>query len=509
VSVVPLTEVALRIEEGGDIRRVVLSEGTSVVGRARECDVVINDESVSRHHAEFMVTGGHVEIRDLGSRNGTMVNAAPVEDAVPVFDGDRLTFGDVTGTVMLIEAEPQVTGTLFQRPARLDPAASLASVADVRQMTSLLGEIARTLVGSMSLPEMLMKVLDLLFGHIRAERACVLMFSPGETSLAPVLARAANGRTTEQPEISTTVLDLAVRQGMAIVSLDARGDARFDSSLSLVRSKVRSIMCAPLYVADDVIGALYVDNAAVRQFSEADLELFTALANYSAVAIAQARLADRLAEERQRREQLQRYHSPAVVERILTEQAGDAGMSAQEIEVSILFVDIVDFTGLAESMRPAEVATLLNAFLSRMVDVIFEFEGTVDKFIGDAVLAVFGAPVEQPDHAMRAVRAAQAMRRSVREWNAARLFPAVRVRYAINSGVAIAGDLGSAKRKEYSVIGDVVNVAARLQHMAQPDQLVISRATLDQLTDPVNASRLGTFPVRGRSGSVEVLAIDP
>ena len=509
MSVVPANEIVLRIEQDGDPRRVVLPEGLSVVGRARECDVVLNDESVSRYHAEFVVTGGRVEVRDLGSRNGTMVNDAAVENTTQVFGGDCLMFGDVTGTVMLLEREPAPPpATLFQRPARLDPDPSAPSLVDAPQLTGLLGGIARALVGSMSLPEMLARVLDLLFRHIRAERACVLMFSPDGASLDPVISRWSDGRIADHPEVSSTVLDLVLRQSMAIVTLDALLDDRFDSSHSLVRSHVRSIMCAPLFVASDPIGVLYVDNGAVSQFSEGDLELFTALANYSAVAIAQARLADRLAEERQRREQLQRYHSPAVVERILSEQGGASGMTAQELDVSVLFADVAGFTAMAEPMRPAEVAAILNSFFSRMVDVIFAFEGTVDKFVGDAVMAVFGAPVAQADHAMRAVRAAQAMRQSVRQWNAERRFPVVQVRYAVNSGIAIAGDLGSAKRKEYSVIGDVVNVAARLQGMAHPDQLVVSRATFDQLSGPVKSTPLGTFPVRGRTGSIDVLSID-
>jgi class 3 adenylate cyclase len=174
----------------------------------------------------------------------------------------------------------------------------------------------------------------------------------------------------------------------------------------------------------------------------------------------------------------------------------------------VLFADIVGFTALAETLPPAEVAAMLNRFFSEMTEVIFAEEGTVDKFIGDAILAVFGAPVEQPDHARRAVRAAQAMRRAVARLNTAGARP-LRVRYAINSGVAIAGDVGSARRREYTVLGDVVNTASRLEALAEPDQILVSRATYDKLHPPVPATSLGHREIRGRAAKVEVLSIDP
>src|SRR5262249_22133600 len=135
-------------------------------------------------------------------------------------------------------------------------------------------------------------------------------------------------------------------------------------------------------------------------------------------------------------------------------------------------------------------------------------EGTVDKFIGDAILAVFGAPVAQIDHARRAVRAAQAMRRSVARLNAAGGRP-LRGRYAINSGVAVAGDVGSAGRREYTVLGDVVNTAARLEALAQPDQIIVSRATFERITPPIAATALGEVSIRGRAAKVEILSVDP
>ena len=141
---------------------------------------------------------------------------------------------------------------------------------------------------------------------------------------------------------------------------------------------------------------LYVDSPRRGAFTAGDLDTFTALTNAAAIAIEQARLSAQLLEETKRRERLQRYHSPAVVSRIIHGRGEDSGPMAQERDVTVMFCDLVGFTTLCEQMTPVEAAKLLNTFLTRMTDVVFEHEGTLDKFLGDALLAVFGAPFEQP-----------------------------------------------------------------------------------------------------------------
>src|SRR5262249_19016353 len=140
---------------------------------------------------------------------------------------------------------------------------------------------------------------------------------------------------------------------------------------------VRSLICGPLYAGEELIGLLYVDNPVTRQFSEADLELFSAIANYAAVAITQGRLAERLREESERRERLQRYHSPAVVERIMAQRQGEGAdvLPAQGRDIRVLFADLVGFTSLWETVTPADVAALLNRFFSEMTEAIFAERG--------------------------------------------------------------------------------------------------------------------------------------
>jgi adenylate cyclase len=174
-----------------------------------------------------------------------------------------------------------------------------------------------------------------------------------------------------------------------------------------------------------------------------------------------------------------------------------------------MFCDLVGFTTLCEHIPPAQSAALLNAFLTRMTDVVFEHEGTLDKFLGDALLAVFGAPFDQPLHPVNAVEAALAMRRALAEMNARTEGPKLAMRIAINTGMAITGDIGSPRRKEFTVLGDVVNTAARIESdVAGPDEIVISASTFDRVKDRVAVRPLGARTLRGRASPLDVYAVD-
>jgi adenylate cyclase len=174
----------------------------------------------------------------------------------------------------------------------------------------------------------------------------------------------------------------------------------------------------------------------------------------------------------------------------------------------VLFADLVGFTSIAETMPASEVARLLNDFFAEMTDAIFAHDGTLDKFMGDGLLAVFGAPLPQVDHAARAVAAAIEMQRRLRRRAAQGKNPALTMRIGLSSGPVVAGDIGSPKRREYTVLGDTVNTAARLESsVAQPGQIVLTRVTLDRVVDTISARSLGMIELRGRRQAVEVFAI--
>ena len=541
----------------------MLRAGDTLIGRAPSCDVVLNVNSVSRQHARITVTGdGRCVLADAGSRFGTILNGAPVVGRADLTVGDIFQCGQIALSIeqsveaadLLSEAHQMLedSGTLIRRidanSARLGvwapddaqdqsgeaapdarPAIDRRSGTDRRVATVphagvdrrsgherrharllwLLSEIGKTLISVQPLPQMLARIVDLVFDVVPAERAFLLLRDSSDQALTARILRNRDGSAPAQPTLSRTVVNKVMRERVAMLAADARYDPRLDGAGSIQAMNIRSFMCAPLWNRNEVIGVLYADNPRTKRFLPEDLDVFAALAAYAGVAIEQARLSEQLLQETRRRERLQRYHSPGVVNRILHGGTGiDAPFMMQERDVTVMFCDLVSFTTLSEGMEPYQVAQVLNQFFTKMADVIFEYEGTLDKFIGNAILAVFGAPFEQADHADRAVEAAVAMQRTLEEMNREPGVRQMQMRIAVNSGTAMTGDIGSPKRREFTVLGDVVNIASRIESsIAKPGQIVVSRETLDRMKRKVHATSLGLVALRGRQTEVEVFEV--
>jgi adenylate cyclase len=227
--------------------------------------------------------------------------------------------------------------------------------------------------------------------------------------------------------------------------------------------------------------------------------------------VERARLNQKIVAEEKKRERLGRFLSPQVTSRILaTSESQGAALGVPEVrEVSVLFADIVGFTSMSEKMSPAAVSLLLNEYLSRMTDIIFKYEGTLDKYIGDAIMAVFGAPLDMPDHAARSIKAALEMRDRLDEFNAERKEgPLLKIRIGINSGKAVAGEIGSINKKEYTVLGDTVNTASRLESgVARPMTVVIGENTYHAVKDQFECRSLGNATLKGKEKEVAVFEV--
>jgi adenylate cyclase len=505
-------------EESGTVRRKTLPIGDTIAGRAPGCDLIVDDASVSRRHARFSVTDTACTVTDLESRNGTYVNGSIVSKA-QVADGDHLVLGRLPITITYSAADRLSLSehhTLLEDPGTIyRPVSELASLAQPGATTTgdrllgLLSEVARTLLRNRPTQEVFAEVVQLAFETCPAERAFLVVRDDTTGALVPRVARRRDGTDIQSASLSGTIVKRAMADRVALLATDAQLDSRIASSHSILVQQIRSFMCAPLWHEHDVIGVVYVDASRAQRFLAADLDLLTVLANFAAIAIEQARLTARINEEIRRRERLQRYHSPAVVNRIFEAGAEvDTAFLAQERDVSVLFADIVGFTALSEHLTPAQTAAVLNGFFERMTDVVFDNEGTLDKFIGDAPMAVFGAPLEQPDHAARAIRTARMMQQALARLNAASAAPPLQIRIGIHSGTARVGDIGSTRRREYTVLGDVVNTASRLESsVAKPGQIIISDATLDRLGADSSVRPLGQVSLRGRRASIEVFEV--
>jgi adenylate cyclase len=520
-------------------------DGEVVIGRAAENKLVLTNYSISRRHAKLVADGDTCHISDLDSKNGTHVNGVQIKEAV-LKDGDRVLFGNFPAVfnrtledkVVLDEDRPlseeagtiiRSVGELSKLLARSDTADAARragdttrGVAEVREIEKsnrilrVLTEVAKTLIAVRPVKDVLQQVMDIVFEYVNADRGFLMLYDEAEERLLPMVVRHRKaGPDGEQPKIaiSKTIADKVFKDRVSILTHDAMIDDRLAMGQSIILHSIRSAMCAPLWNQDQIIGIIHVDTPfRANAFTEDDLDLLTALAHYAAVAVDRSRLQQKIVAEERKRERLGRFLSPQVTNRIIaTSESQDITLGIPEDrEVSVLFADIVGFTRMSERMGPAAVSLLLNDYLSRMTDVIFRHEGTLDKYIGDAIMAVFGAPLDMPDHPERAVRAALEMREKLEEFNAQRPEgPLLQVRVGINSGRAVAGEIGSVNKMEYTVLGDTVNTASRLESsVATPGSVVIGENTYGRVKDQFRIRPLGKKALKGKELEVAAYEVE-
>ncbi|MFT5443583.1 MAG: adenylate cyclase, partial [Myxococcota bacterium] len=378
--------------------------------------------------------------------------------------------------------------------------------AEAGKLLRLVSDAAETLLSCESLDQTFDHILALVFNSLPVERGVICLYDESEDRIEPKVMRNLEGRPDDQIIISSQIARSSINEKRAILVQDAHADQQFGGADSVIMLDIRSAMCAPLYRDGRVIGVIYVDRTSPREhFEKEHLQALSALAILSAVAVEQSILRDNIVREKEIRARLSRYCSPAVVDRITsTEEAVQREMVSDEGEVSVLFADLTDFTAMAENLRPREVILVLNQIFERLCAAVFDYEGTLDKFRGDGMMAFFGAPLAQPDHAERAVRAALRMQALLADVNAnAHKGRFISMRIGINSGPVVVGDIGSPQRKDYTVIGDVVNIASRLESsVAQPGQVVIGPRTYRQVSSLFNCQELDNVRLKGRIRTV-------
>jgi adenylate cyclase len=524
-------------QDGDTPQAYTFTEGEVLIGRSPDCQIVLKDFGISRTHAKLTADQDGVRIQDLKSKNGTQVNGVPVVEA-PLKDGDRILLGKfqlafsktLEGKVVLDEEKPlsEEAGTIIRSVGELSKllsdtgqqAALAGKKADVQEIEKsnrilkVLTKVAETLIAVRPVEEVLQQVMDIVFEHVPADRGFLMLSEDGSDHLTPMVIKHRNPNSAEGSKISIskTIADRVTKDRVSILTSDALVDPRFGAGDSIRFHGIRSAMCAPLWNKEQVIGIIHVDSPMLTNcFTLNDLDLLTALANYAAVAVERARLNQKIIAEEKKRERLGRFLSPQVTARILaTSDSQGVALGVPEVkDVSVLFSDIVGFTGMSEKMSPAAVSLLLNDYFSRMTDIIFKYEGTLDKYIGDAIMAVFGAPLDMEDHCARAIKAALEMRDRLTEFNADRKEgPTIRIRIGINSGKAVAGELGGINKKEYTVLGDTVNTASRLESsVAKPMQVVVGENTYLATKGQFDFRSLGPATLKGKERTVEVYEV--
>jgi adenylate cyclase len=518
-------------------RAVALTGGRALlVGRAMACDLPIADPTVSRQHAEVEISDGGVLVRDLHSTNGTYVNGLRVAGEALAPPGSRIAFGKVDFDIQ--EEEPADAAKdpgddsaldatiLRQVPVRgtADIASRLTVVPQGSSLLKIAGEsaadrqtrkldllldIAKELSQQVEIDRLLEKVVDVTFQVMSVDRVAILL-SGDDGELAPRISRSRAAGPAGEWHVPRSIARRAVTDRIAVLIENVPADLRFGEG-TVLHHRVQSALCAPLLGSEGVLGLIYLDNlGATHSFSEEDLDFLTAFSGMVSVAIENSRLVERARREAVVRSNFQRYFAPDLAEQI-GGQEGAIQLGGAKRRVVVLFSDIRGFTALSESMSPDGIARLLTDYFTEMVEIVFEHGGTLDKFIGDSLMSLWGAPLAREDDADRAIRAAVAMQRGLERLNKAWLLegrPALEVGIGINVGEVFAGNIGSERRLEYTVIGDAVNTAARFCAEASPGEILISDTLFRTLASPPPVTALPPLPLKGKSRSVLVYRVD-
>jgi adenylate cyclase len=268
-------------------------------------------------------------------------------------------------------------------------------------------------------------------------------------------------------------------------------------------SRIRSIICIPLILREKIIGIFgAINGPRLRAFDNEDERVLTAIASQMDTAIFES------LEKRKLRSAFERSVGPKIMEAILA--SGRDFLKGERSQVTVLFSDMRGFTAVAERTEAESLVTILNQHFEAMTSIIMKHEGTLDKFVGDEVMALFGAPLPLEDHALRALRTALEMQRAHKElmarWEAAGQ-EAVPIGIGINSGDMIVGQIGSSKFTDYTVIGDNVNLGSRLCGAAKGHQILISEATYQLVKHAVEVNKLVPIQVKGRVQPVQTYEV--
>ncbi|MDP1824503.1 MAG: adenylate/guanylate cyclase domain-containing protein [Archangium sp.] len=319
-----------------------------------------------------------------------------------------------------------------------------------------------------SVEAMVDRILSVVFELLNADGAAVWLTSGRYASKSR-----AGDHVVEVPR---TIIDQALVSTNGLLTNNALLDERFDRSKSVMIRGIKSVMAVPLRTRSGTIGILYVESVSMSAaFTDEDLPLLDSIASQASIMLDNAALVAQVQKEVETRASLSRFLSAAAVEEVLSGRM-KVNMAGQNAEVTVLFADIRGFTTMSGQMPPEEVVRFLNAFFSEAVDAVEKNGGVVDKFIGDCVMAMWGAVDQREDGARKAIAAALEMVQRAGRITVKGV--PLEMGVGINTGPAVVGAIGAARRLDYTAIGATVNLAARLCGIAQTGQVLVTSDTL-------------------------------
>jgi adenylate cyclase len=583
-----MARLVLATPEG---QQVVELRDFNSLGRHPSNTIQLLDKIVSKEHCIIERRNDHFVLRDLGSLNGTYVNAQRVQGESPLKHGDEIALGGTrarydegTGMPVMPPSLPgQGVAPASQGVAGWQPAAPVslgqappgplsgtpvssgaatprqappgtpaftpvnasvqhqpgfgplnATRVDVSDQSRAIGtqiaatqkgflpieqlasnpaqlsadyerlrlshELSREIAMERDLPTLLNKILMTIFKFVRADRGVIfLRDTAGKGELLPGASLRRDG--TDAPiSVSSTIMNHVIKERATVLTHDAAMDFAASKGKSMILNRISSAVVAPLLHNDEILGVLWLDSETLAQFQPKDMEIVTSIAGQAAMFIEINILGKKIEQEIVNRERFSRLLSPNVAAKVMAGEL-EVKQGGALVECTVFNSDIRGFTRMSEGARPEAIVEMLNDYFEAMVETLFKFEGTLDKFMGDGIMALWGAPVQTPDDPIRCVSCALEQMEVLGRFNRRRIeagqFP-LAVGVGIHTGPVVAGYIGSAKTLSYTVIGDTANTSARLCGVASAGQVLVSETTLGRLRNKFEHEELPPMQLKGK-----------
>lgn len=546
--------------------------GGEFVGRDPANALQVLAPGVSRIHFQFINEGGTVFVVDRNSSNGTYVNTERItrhalrngdvvtvggvnfqfnyENAiapgqgVPGDSGQHSPFGGQVSAPQPVAVDPEIAGVpiaaqgasgavvledseseegsledyaldaslVFSESTRFKSpggGTSPAVMANLEKRLNLYHKISQSLATVHDLDGLLEEIIDNLFEiYPQADRGFIMMGNSFQT-LEPHKIKHRSGDAGEV-QISKTIARRVFENKRSILSSNAMEDSRFSGGMSILNFRILSMMCAPLIFQDEVFGIIHIDTMdRAKKFTPDDLNLLTGIAAQAATFVKNVNLVAQIQKDTEALTNLQRYFNPELATKIIKGEI-DIKPGGNKCTGTVFFSDIIGFTTMTEDMEPKDVVDRINNYFSIMVDIIFKYNGTIDKFGGDAIMAEWGVPFEVDNDALRGCEAAIEMQNQLsifnyglKENDEEQIYMGI----GLNSGSFIAGNIGSERRMEFTCIGDNVNLAQRVESQAGRGQVYVSDACYQRAEEGLFVFCVGETKVKGRTKSVTIHSV--
>ncbi len=505
-------------------KKTLKLQGYVTIGRHPANTIQIDDSDISKHHASISELDDTFIFEDLGSLNGSYINEVKVKKQ-QLKNGDLIrightvltyedehTFDDVS---TLVDMHSTGEREAFKETIELTYVQRFPPEFEVKNTNILRMDYEKLRLGhelmqSIGLELNLKKLLNLAseqLMHMFMADSCVILLVDENGQLEPRVVKNA-----EQSGISVSISKTALAEVQRSKSAVLLSEDKDESSLSQVSSLqlmgVESVLCAPLVHQGKVTGAIHLDLKRGKSgFTKKDLHLLAGVVPYVTMAVAHAELAKKVKQEAKIQEKYERLLSPHIVSKLVQGEL-KVGKGKELRRVTIMFADIRGFTRMSQQSSPATIADMLREYFDRVVAIIFKFGGTVEKFIGDEVMALFGSPIPMKKQEDAALACALEIQDMLMRWNKQRVAEGkniVPVGIGINSGEVMS--IGSGQTLQLSCIGNAVNIASRFTGLAKAGEIVVGQDTAEKVQIPIRCQPLPPTEIKGIEGKVQAYVV--